>query len=167
MVIRKSYTAEAHHDTSKAATKNTKGNESDNLDIYVRFEYCLGTFRAVSGQTFGQVRERRDSMVTLTPTAIGKVKEIMVERGEEGGLRIAVIGGGCSGFQYQMSLDETAGEDDQVVEQEGLKLFIDSRSLLFLDGTKVDYVDGAQGAGFKFDNPNSQNACGCGESFEA
>jgi iron-sulfur cluster assembly accessory protein len=106
-------------------------------------------------------------MVTLSPTAIGKVKEIMAERGEEGGLRIAVIGGGCSGFQYQMSLDDAAGEDDQVVEQEGLKLYIDSRSLLFLDGTKVDYVDGAHGAGFKFDNPNSQNSCGCGESFEA
>jgi iron-sulfur cluster assembly accessory protein len=106
-------------------------------------------------------------MVTLSPTAIGKVKEIMAERGEEGGLRIAVIGGGCSGFQYQMSLDEAAGEDDQVVEQEGLKLFIDSRSLLFLDGTNVDYIDGDHGAGFKFDNPNSHNSCGCGESFEA
>ena len=106
-------------------------------------------------------------MLTLTPVAVTKVKSILSERGEEGGLRIAVVGGGCSGFQYQMSLDKEAREDDRVIEQDGLKVFIDTRSLLYLNGTKVDYVDGLNGSGFKFDNPNAKSSCGCGESFNA
>ena len=106
-------------------------------------------------------------MLTLTAAAVDKVKEIMAERGEAGGLRIAVIGGGCSGFQYQMSLDAEANADDKVFEQEGLKMLVDARSLLYLEGTKVDYVNGLNGAGFKFDNPNAQSTCGCGESFNA
>jgi iron-sulfur cluster assembly accessory protein len=106
-------------------------------------------------------------MLTLTDTAVDKVKEIMAERGESGGLRVAVIGGGCSGFQYQMSLDAGPAADDKVIEQGGLKIFIDDRSSLYLDGTTIDYVDGMNGSGFKFENPNSRAACGCGESFEA
>ncbi|MBM3791921.1 MAG: iron-sulfur cluster assembly accessory protein [Acidobacteria bacterium] len=106
-------------------------------------------------------------MITLTQPAVEKVKSIMAERREGGGLRIAVIGGGCSGFQYQMSLDQQAAVDDQVVEQDGLKLFVDSRSMLLLHGTKIDYVDGLSGSGFKFENPNSKGSCGCGESFQA
>jgi iron-sulfur cluster assembly protein len=106
-------------------------------------------------------------MLTLTTTAVEKVKSILAERGEAGGLRIAVVGGGCSGFQYQMSLDKQAGDNDQVIEQDGLKVFVDSRSMLYLTGTKVDYVDGLTGSGFKFDNPNSRGNCGCGESFYA
>lgn len=106
-------------------------------------------------------------MLTLTQTAMDKVKAIMSERGEEGGLRIAVIGGGCSGFQYQMSLDMQASPDDQVIELDGLKVFVDKRSMLYLNGTKIDYVDGLSGAGFKFDNPNARSTCGCGESFNA
>jgi iron-sulfur cluster assembly protein len=106
-------------------------------------------------------------MVTLTPAAIEKVKAIISERGGEGGLRIAVIGGGCSGFQYHMSLDKQAGTEDQVFDQEGLQVFIDPKSLLYLSGTRVDYVDGLTGSGFKFENPNSRGNCGCGESFYA
>jgi iron-sulfur cluster assembly protein len=104
-------------------------------------------------------------MLTLTPAAASKVKTILAERGEEGGLRIAVIGGGCSGFQYQMTLDKEANPGDQTIDQDGLKIFVDERSLLYLNGTSVDYVDGLQGSGFKFDNPNSKGGCGCGESF--
>ena len=104
-------------------------------------------------------------MLTLTPTAVTKVKSILAERNEESGLRISVVGGGCSGFQYQMSLDKEAGADDQVIELEGLKVYVDSRSLLHLNGTQVDYVDGLNGSGFKFENPNSKGSCGCGESF--
>lgn len=106
-------------------------------------------------------------MLTLTTTALEKVRAIISERGEEGGLRIAVVGGGCSGFQYQMSLDKQANEDDKVIEMDGLKVFVDSRSLLYLNGTRVDYVDGLTGSGFKFENPNSKGSCGCGESFNA
>jgi iron-sulfur cluster assembly protein len=91
----------------------------------------------------------------------------MSERGEDGGLRIAVIGGGCSGFQYQMSLDKQPAADDQVIEQDGLRVFVDTRSMLYLNGTTIDYVDGLSGSGFKFDNPNARGTCGCGESFYA
>jgi iron-sulfur cluster assembly protein len=106
-------------------------------------------------------------MLTLTQTAVDKVKAIMSERGEDAGLRIAVTGGGCSGFQYQMSLDKQASPDDKVFEQDGLKLFVDNRSMLYLHGARIDYVDGLTGAGFKFDNPNAKSSCGCGESFNA
>jgi iron-sulfur cluster assembly accessory protein len=108
-----------------------------------------------------------DGMIKLTPVAIAKVKEILSERNEEAGLRIAVIGGGCSGFQYQMTLDREPRADDKIIEMEGIKVFIDTRSILYLSGTQVDYVDGSNGSGFKFENPNSQNNCGCGECFEA
>jgi iron-sulfur cluster assembly protein len=106
-------------------------------------------------------------MVTLTPVAIAKVREFLSERKEDAGLRIAVVGGGCSGFQYQMTLDMEAQADDKVIDIEGLKIFIDTRSLLYLNGTQVDYVEGENGSGFKFDNPNAKASCGCGESFEA
>jgi len=103
----------------------------------------------------------------MTEAAVEKVKSILAERGEEAGLRISVVGGGCSGFQYQMSLDKAANADDQVIEMSGLKVFVDTRSLLYLNGTRVDYVDGLTGSGFKFENPNSKGTCGCGESFYA
>jgi iron-sulfur cluster assembly protein len=106
-------------------------------------------------------------MITLTPGAIAKVKSILAEHTEETGLRIAVAGGGCSGFQYQMTLDKDSRADDKILDMEGLKVFIDSRSLLYLNGTKVDYIEGENGSGFKFDNPNAKASCGCGESFEA
>lgn len=106
-------------------------------------------------------------MITLTPEAIAKVKGILTERKEEAGLRIAIIGGGCSGFQYQMTLDKEPQENDEVMDMEGLKVFVDTKSLLYLNGTTVDYVNGSNGSGFKFDNPNSREACGCGETFEA
>jgi len=104
-------------------------------------------------------------MLTLSEAAVQKVKSILTERGEEAGLRIAVVGGGCSGFQYQMSLDKEPNPDDQILEMEGLKVFVDNRSLLYLNGTRVDYVDGLTGSGFKFENPNTKGSCGCGESF--
>jgi iron-sulfur cluster assembly protein len=115
----------------------------------------------------GKMETEGDIMITLTPVAIAKVKAILSERKEEAGLRIAVIGGGCSGFQYQMTLEKESSEDDKVIDIEGLKIFIDTRSLLYLDGAAVDYVDGDNGSGFTFDNPNAKTECGCGECFEA
>jgi iron-sulfur cluster assembly protein len=106
-------------------------------------------------------------MITLTPGAIAKLKSILAERNEDAGLRIAVVGGGCSGFQYQMTLDKEAKTDDKIMDMEGLKVFVDTRSLLYLSGTKVDYVDDQDGSGFKFDNPNAKTSCDCGETFEA
>ena len=106
-------------------------------------------------------------MLTLSSNAAGKVKEFLVQNGKpEAGLRVRVVGGGCSGFQYQLALDERPETEDKVYEQDGVKLFVDQKSLLYLDGTEIDYVEDVMGAGFRFTNPNSKGTCGCGESFQ-
>ena len=106
-------------------------------------------------------------MIVLTPLAVAKVKSIIAERKEDAGLRITVLVGGCSGFQYQMTLVKESQADDQVIDMDGLKIYIDAQSFLYLDGTKVDYVDDPDGSGFSFDNPNANPSCDCGECFEA
>ena len=105
--------------------------------------------------------------ITLTSKAEEKVKEIMADQPEPfGGLRIQVVGGGCSGFSYRMGFDKSADETtDQTFEFGDLKVFVDRSSLLQLEGVEVDYVDGLHGSGFKFNNPNATGTCGCGESF--
>jgi iron-sulfur cluster assembly protein len=104
-------------------------------------------------------------MVTLTDKAAFKVKELMNGQAEsESGLRVAIRGGGCSGFQYALAFDELR-EGDEVFEHQEIKLLIDSESLPFVDGSEVDYVEGLQGAGFAVNNPNVVAACGCGQSF--
>jgi iron-sulfur cluster assembly protein len=104
-------------------------------------------------------------MVTLTDKAAGKVKELLNGQGpDEGGLRVAIRGGGCSGFQYALAFDEQR-EGDQVYEYQEIRLLIDAESLPFVDGSEVDYVEGLQGAGFAVNNPNVVAACGCGQSF--
>ena len=106
-------------------------------------------------------------MLTMTDTATTKVQEFLAQNGRpESGLRVRVVGGGCSGFQYQLALDDAAREDDEIYEQNGIKLFVDSRSKLYLDGTQIDYVEDIMGSGFRFNNPNSTGSCGCGESFQ-
>ena len=102
----------------------------------------------------------------LTDQAITKVKEILSQQDPHpAGLRFGVIGGGCSGFSYQMNFENEPNGMDQVYEFDGLKVFVDQTSLMYLDGTQVDYVDGLEGAGFKFENPNVKSTCGCGSSF--
>jgi iron-sulfur cluster assembly protein len=105
--------------------------------------------------------------ITLTKKAEEKVKEIMSEQPEGyAGLRIQVVGGGCSGFQYRMGFDKTfSDQSDSIFEFEGLKVFVDKASLMYMDGSEVDYVEGLHGAGFKFNNPNVSGTCGCGNSF--
>ena len=83
------------------------------------------------------------------------------------GLRLSVVGGGCSGFQYSMAFENTKLPLDKVYDYEGLKLFVDQASLLYLDNCQVDYVESMEGAGFKFENPNVTSTCGCGSSFSA
>jgi iron-sulfur cluster assembly protein len=103
----------------------------------------------------------------LTKKAEDKVKEIMSEQPEPyAGLRIQVVGGGCSGFQYRMGFDKNFNDQsDTVFEFDGLKVFVDKQSLLYMEGAEVDYIEGLHGAGFKFNNPNSTGSCGCGSSF--
>ena len=105
--------------------------------------------------------------ITLTEKAKDKVKEILLDQPETfAGLRIQVVGGGCSGFQYRMGFDKNFNDQsDSVFEFDGLKIFIDKSSLLYMDGAEVDYIEGLHGAGFKFNNPNVSGSCGCGSSF--
>jgi iron-sulfur cluster assembly accessory protein len=105
-------------------------------------------------------------MINLTDKAIEKVKQLMIAEGKEGfGLRVAVKGGGCSGFEYGLTFEESAGEKDKVLELSGLQVFLDDMSQLYLNGTSIDYVDSLAGSGFKIDNPQSSGSCGCGNSF--
>lgn len=107
-------------------------------------------------------------MLALTDKAAEKVKEIRAAEGieEKQVLRLRVIGGGCSGFTYDLYFDESA-EADKVFESNGVQMIVDQMSLMYLMGTEVDYVEGLQGAGFKFNNPNTKSTCGCGSSFSA
>ena len=106
-------------------------------------------------------------MVTITPTAVEKLKMIRAEKGiQEEGLRIRVSGGGCSGFQYQLAFDNTK-PGDKVFEHDGVKILVDPKSYLFLNNSEVDYTDSLYGAGFAIKNPNAKSTCGCGQSFSA
>jgi iron-sulfur cluster assembly accessory protein len=105
--------------------------------------------------------------VTLTPKAVEMVK---ITRDQEGidsshGLRVAVRGGGCSGFEYALDYESEARETDWVYEQSGLTVYVDAVSARYLEGTSIDYVLGMAGAGFKFNNPKAAGTCGCGSSF--
>lgn len=106
--------------------------------------------------------------LTITDIAASKGAELIasdgVERAEPA-LRVVVKGGGCSGLTTHMEFEDSAGTDDEIFEHNGFRVVIDKKSLFFLGGSVLDYKDGLTGAGFKFDNPNASNTCGCGESF--
>ncbi len=106
-------------------------------------------------------------MVSLTPMAIEKVKEILTQQTPKPtGLRVAVVGGGCSGFSYHMAFENQINESsDNVYEFDGLKVMVDQMSEMYLDGVQIDYIESIEGSGFKFNNPNVKSTCGCGSSF--
>lgn len=104
--------------------------------------------------------------LNFTDSAIAKVKEIMAQQNPvPAGLRVGVVGGGCSGFSYSMSFENGAGMMDKTFDFDGLKVFVDATSLMYLKGVSVDYLETLEAAGFKFDNPNVKSTCGCGSSF--
>ena len=105
-------------------------------------------------------------MVNLTPAAAEKLSGIMSQKGmvDSHALRVFVKGGGCGGMQYGMTFDE-ARDGDEVYEQHGLRVIVDSTSLFYIDGANIDYVDNLMGGGFHIDNPQATSACGCGSSF--
>ena len=106
-------------------------------------------------------------MITLTENAIGQVKKVIGEQSESYvGIRVGVEGGGCSGFQYTLNLERESREGDDVVQVDGFQLLVDPQSMVYLDGTEIDYVETLQAAGFRFNNPNVTGSCGCGESFQ-
>jgi iron-sulfur cluster assembly accessory protein len=113
-----------------------------------------------------QETPKKTPPLTLTPTAIAKVREIMATQNPlPAGLRIGVVGGGCSGFQYSMAFENQSGMMDKVFNFDDLKVFIDATSLMYLQGCTVDYVETLEAAGFKFENPQVKSTCGCGSSF--
>jgi iron-sulfur cluster assembly accessory protein len=106
------------------------------------------------------------SPVALTAKAVEMVKDAMTRENLAGyGVRVGVVGGGCSGFQYSMDFENAERDGDVVYEQDGVRLYVDPMSSMYLQGVSIDYVVGLQGAGFKFVNPNARNTCGCGQSF--
>ena len=108
-----------------------------------------------------------DSAITLTDDAASKIKELLSdqENASDQALRVAVRGGGCSGFQYALAFDKKR-DDDHVFEHNGVAVIVDKVSMQFVFGSQVDFVDGLQGAGFAVNNPNVVAACGCGSSFQ-
>ena len=106
-------------------------------------------------------------MVTVTPKAVGKIREAFQREGVNGGLRLGVLGGGCSGLSYQFKFDVKPRPTDQILNFDDVKVFIDPKSLVFLDGMTLDWKDSLIQSGFVFENPNAKKSCGCGTSFSA
>jgi iron-sulfur cluster assembly protein len=114
-----------------------------------------------------EIAERPETLVSLTPTAAEKIRELMAEdpAGESSVLRVAIQGGGCSGFQYGLGFDSGPVEDDETLELHGVTVVIDPYSAPYLKGATIDFLNGLEESGFKIDNPNASASCGCGHSF--
>lgn len=110
-----------------------------------------------------------EPVVTLTPPAVEMVREIRAKEGlsDAHALRVAVVGGGCSGFSYQIDFDDQVQEGDEVIEYDDVRVRVDPTSAQYLRGIQIDYVRSLSGGGFKFVNPNAKQTCGCGSSFSA
>ncbi len=107
--------------------------------------------------------------IVLTSKAAEKVRALMQDPAQKDatGIRLKVVGGGCSGFSYQLALERAPEESDKVHESEGISVFVDPKSALFVNGTEIDYHESMMGSGFAFSNPNATGSCGCGSSFSA
>jgi len=107
-------------------------------------------------------------MIQLTEKAIGRIRQVFVKQGVEGGgLRLGVQGGGCSGMSYLIRFEPKQRPSDRVFDFEGVKVFVDSKSLIYLEGMTLDYKESLMQSGFVFENPNAKKSCGCGTSFSA
>src|SRR3982751_6454588 len=108
--------------------------------------------------------------LSVTEPAAGEIKKFMAsEEGlpETSGLRVRVVPGGCSGFQYSLNIEEDSRQGDFILDEKGVRLFVDMFSAQYLNGVQIDYVTGVMGSGFTFNNPNATGSCGCGSSFTA
>jgi iron-sulfur cluster assembly protein len=106
-------------------------------------------------------------MIQVTSKAVSKIREAFAKQGVTGGLRLGVLGGGCSGLSYQFKFDPKPRPTDNVFEFEDIKVFVDPKSMVFLDGMTLDWKDSLIHSGFEFDNPHATKSCGCGTSFSA
>ncbi len=113
--------------------------------------------------------ETAQAEINISDRAAKEIKKVMAENNiaETAGLRMGVKGGGCSGFSYMLGFDENSHETDKVIESNGVRVFVDEKSLQYLAGITLDYQDGLSGKGFTFENPNATRTCGCGHSFSA
>ena len=111
--------------------------------------------------------ESTETILTLTPTAVEKVESFIEEHGaaEDAGLRVAVLPGGCSGFQYGLNVEDQPEADDEILELSGIRIFVDPFSVQYLEGVEIDYTTSMMGSGFTFRNPKATGGCGCGSSF--
>ncbi len=109
------------------------------------------------------------ALIEVTEPAADRIRALLEQEGklESHGLRMKVVGGGCSGLRYELAFDDDVGDDDTEVESHGVRLIVDDKSALYLMGTTLDFVDTLQESGFKMNNPNAKATCGCGESFGA
>ena len=107
-------------------------------------------------------------MITLTAQAIEQIKRAQAAENKAGSvLRVSVTGGGCSGMSYKLDFEQSVKDGEKVIEQDGVKVVVDAKSLLFVSGMELDYSGGLNGKGFVFNNPNAKKSCGCGNSFSA
>jgi len=106
-------------------------------------------------------------VVTVTPKAVEKIREAFKREGVTGGLRLGVLGGGCSGLSYQFKFDPKPRANDNILDFDGVQVYIDPKSMLYLDGMTLDWKDSLIHSGFVFDNPHAKKSCGCGTSFAA
>ena len=109
------------------------------------------------------------ALICVTDPAAERIRDLLDKEGksESHGLRLKVVGGGCSGLRYELAFDDRIGEDDTQVEVSGVRVIVDEKSALYLAGTTLNFVDTLQETGFKMENPNASGTCGCGESFNA
>src|SRR5438034_8006241 len=113
-----------------------------------------------------QERPTTTPLLSVTEAAAVKIKQLMAEESDVGVLRVAIQGGGCSGFQYGLGFDSGAAEGDEILDQHGVRVVIDPFSAPYLKGATIDFLTGLQESGFKIDNPNATASCGCGHSFQ-
>lgn len=124
------------------------------------------TTQRTNGQPIFRVGDER--LIRVTLNAAKKVNSLLTRQGRPSGvLRVAVVGGGCSGMQYKMDLQDTPANRDILVESGGIRVVVDPKSALYVTGSELDYEDALQGGGFKVKNPNAATSCSCGESFSA
>ena len=128
---------------------------------------CGAAFRPCYHHLVATVEQpvEQPALVSLTPTAAAKIRELMVEDAESSVLRVAIQGGGCSGFQYGLGFDTGAAEGDETLELHGVTVVVDPFSAPYLRGATIDFLNGLAESGFKIDNPNASASCGCGHSF--
>jgi iron-sulfur cluster assembly protein len=121
---------------------------------------------SVAAQPVFRIGDER--LIKVTPNAAQKVRSLLDRQGRPSGvLRVAVVGGGCSGLQYKMDLQDAPASRDILVQSSGIQVVVDPKSALYVTGSELDYVDALQGGGFKVNNPNAASSCSCGESFSA